>query len=77
MTRPRRASVAKPQPKRTSGFTAETSREKKSIFRENQQVQVFDFVDVKFAILMVFEFFLMTTEFDKSQHERIRHSRAS
>jgi hypothetical protein len=31
-------------------------------FRENQPLQVIDFVETKFAILIVFEFFLMTTE---------------
>ena len=31
-------------------------------FRENQPLQVIDFVETKFAILIVFEFFLMTAE---------------
>jgi hypothetical protein len=31
-------------------------------FRENQQLQVFDFIEAKFAIMIVFEFFLMTAE---------------
>jgi len=31
-------------------------------FRENQQLQVFDFIEANFAILIVFEFILMTAE---------------
>jgi hypothetical protein len=31
--------------------------EKKISFRENQQLQLFDFIEAKFTILIVFEFF--------------------
>jgi hypothetical protein len=34
---------------------------RKNPFRENQQLQLFDFIEAKFAILMVFQFFLMTS----------------
>jgi len=40
-----------------------TGREKKIPFRKIQQLQVLDFVQAEFAILMIFGFFLMTTEF--------------
>jgi len=42
--------------------TAEARVVRKNPFLQNEQLQVFDFVEAEFAILMVFEFFLMTAE---------------
>jgi hypothetical protein len=36
---------------------------RKNPFSQNQQLQVFDFIDANFAILIVFEFFLTTAEY--------------
>lgn len=47
---------------RTPGFTAETRVLRKNPFSPNEQGPVFDFIETDFAILMVFEFFLMTAE---------------
>ena len=43
-------------------FTAEALVVRKNPFSRNQRLQVFDFIEAKIAILMVFEFFLMTAE---------------
>jgi hypothetical protein len=43
-------------------LTAETLVVRKNPFRQNEHLQVFDFVEADFAILMIFEFFLMTAE---------------
>jgi len=40
-------------------------------FRENQPLQVIDFVETKFAILIVFEFFLMTAEHAENERHRV------
>jgi hypothetical protein len=59
-------SAAEPQPKREKPVLhhhRDAGREKKSLFAKNQQLQLFDFIEAKFAILILFEFFLMTAEF--------------
>jgi hypothetical protein len=43
-------------------FTTEAPVVRKNPFRQNQQLQVLNFVEAEFAILMIFEFFLMTAE---------------
>jgi len=44
-------------------FTAETRDVRKNPFYQNEHVQAFDFIEADFAILIVFEFFLMTAEY--------------
>jgi hypothetical protein len=43
-------------------LTAETLDVRKNPLSQNKQLQVCDFIKAKLAILMVFEFFLMTAE---------------
>jgi hypothetical protein len=40
----------------------DAGHEKKSLFAQNEQLQVVDFVQAKISILIVFGFFLMTAE---------------